>query len=354
MVYCSTCGKAAPETQTVCTSCCASFPAAVQTISPPVPPITQELLNVLLSLASQLNTSEWRYLRCIRHFGGPSFPLFKDGWVDSSESRAETDSLKKLGLIEVQIGRCNDDPPSVLYKQRITEKGRLLLQVSGDIQTKKESEWEEIRTQVCNSFFARIQPIVDKFVEIAERKVSVRDEYGDENWDALPAEVAVCKRKIESAEQHTVFPFPLSLERLMSGLYEYLRKVFKEHHEIYKKAAGIADFDAMSGTDFETYIAKLLMQRGFTDVRGTPATGDQGADLIVKEGKRTIVIQTKRWDQPVANSAIQQVVAALSYYKGTEAWVITNSRFTVSARALAVANNVRLIDGGALQKISRG
>jgi restriction system protein len=42
---------------------------------------------------------------------------------------------------------------------------------------------------------------------------------------------------------------------------------------------------------------------------------------------------------------VQEVVAALKFYKADEAWVVTNSSFTPSARSLAQANNVRLIDG---------
>jgi HJR/Mrr/RecB family endonuclease len=81
---------------------------------------------------------------------------------------------------------------------------------------------------------------------------------------------------------------------------------------------------------------------------GTPATGDQGADLIAKNNRRTIVIQAKGHAAPVGNSAVQEAVAAISVYNADEGWVVTNSTFTRSARALAHANSIRLIDGNVL------
>jgi restriction system protein len=84
-------------------------------------------------------------------------------------------------------------------------------------------------------------------------------------------------------------------------------------------------------------------------VMATPATGDQGADLIVKRNGRTIAIQAKGYQWPVGNGAVQEIVAALRFYNVDEGWVVTNSTFTASARSLARANNIRLIDGSDLK-----
>jgi len=48
------------------------------------------------------------------------------------------------------------------------------------------------------------------------------------------------------------------------------------------------------------------------------------------------------------------VVAAVKFYSADEGWVITSGTFTMSAKALAQANQVRLIDGYALRKGSLG
>jgi restriction system protein len=99
-----------------------------------------------------------------------------------------------------------------------------------------------------------------------------------------------------------------------------------------------------SGVEFETHIARLLRNQGYS-VRGTPVSGDQGADLVVQKDGRTIVVQAKRYVGTVGNKAIQEVIGAVSYYGASEGWVITNSTFTPQAKALAQKSNVKLFDG---------
>lgn len=108
----------------------------------------------------------------------------------------------------------------------------------------------------------------------------------------------------------------------------------------------------MSGIDFELYVSGLLSQLGFADIRSTPATNDQGADLLAKKEGRTVIIQAKRYAGPVGNSAVQEVVGALHFYSGDEGWVVTNSTFTRSAKELAQKTGIRLIDGKELRRLS--
>jgi len=55
----------------------------------------------------------------------------------------------------------------------------------------KEMEW---------ALFKRNKDLILKFLEIAERKVSILDDYGDENWAVLPIEIDTCLRKIGHRE----------------------------------------------------------------------------------------------------------------------------------------------------------
>src|SRR4029079_3746662 len=131
---------------------------------------------------------------------------------------------------------------------------------------------------------------------------------------------------------------------------ERLTAAFLEYHDKMKaRPARTLAVDGLSGVEFETWIAKLLKERGF-EVQGTPITGDQGADLIAKKDGRTIIIQAKCYQGTVGNKAVQEVISALAYYGGDEGWVVTNSFFTPSAKALAQKSNVKLIDGHHLKK----
>jgi hypothetical protein len=223
---------------------------------------------------------------------------------------------------------------------------------------------------------ARNRDLIDKFLEIAERKVSIIDDYGDENWKILPYEIITCLRKIgeregvrfnwgqyardkramlTGADMPSIRLFGqrrLTL-RTLGDEYEWLEKELEDrfrrfHEEAKSKLSKEIGFRRPSGEEFEAQIAKLLRSRGY-DVAGTPKSGDQGADLIAKRGGRTIVIQAKHYQGSVGNNAVQEVISALQYYGGDEGWVVTNSTFTASAKALAQKAKIRLIDGRALQ-----
>lgn len=108
--------------------------------------------------------------------------------------------------------------------------------------------------------------------------------------------------------------------------------------------------DKMNGFDFETYMAKHFKRKGYK-VINTPKTGDYGADLILTKRMKKSVVQIKRYNGKVGVKAIQEVIAAKSYYNAKNAYVVSNSFFTNSAITLAKKTNVKLIDRKKLQKI---
>jgi len=201
--------------------------------------------------------------------------------------------------------------------------------------------------------------LINAFYEVAERKVSLRDDYGDEQWDALGKEVGRVLAKIGTAEGHKnvlewkkyAFYIPEEYKRLST----FLAQSFKEQHK-RKKTENLRAVDCsnMTGVEFEAHVSRILSQRGFTDIRFTPATNDQGADLLAKKDGRTIVVQTKRYSCPVGNSAVQEAISALKFYSGDEGWVVTNSTFTYSAKQLAQRAGIRLIDGHEFAGLSAG
>lgn len=109
------------------------------------------------------------------------------------------------------------------------------------------------------------------------------------------------------------------------------------------RKSGIREVDQMSGRKFEEYLQALLKTKGYA-VQLTPATGDFGADLVLSDKGRKIVVQAKRYKKNVGVKAVQEIVSAKSYYKAEECWVITNSFFTAQAIKLARSNHVRLIN----------
>jgi restriction system protein len=104
------------------------------------------------------------------------------------------------------------------------------------------------------------------------------------------------------------------------------------------------------GLDYERYCAERLARAGWRAHR-TPASGDQGADIVaVRDGLR-LVVQCKRLTKPVGNSAVQEAAAALRYWAGDRAAVVSNAGFTPAARRLAAATGVLLLHHDALEAI---
>lgn len=115
------------------------------------------------------------------------------------------------------------------------------------------------------------------------------------------------------------------------------------------KQKDIVDIDLMSGVEFEKYIAKIFESMGYHTTL-TPATGDQGIDIIAQKKDIKIGIQTKCYSSTVGNFAVQEAVAGKLYYNLDKVMVITNNYFTPAAKQLAQVNNVILWDRAILQE----
>lgn len=119
----------------------------------------------------------------------------------------------------------------------------------------------------------------------------------------------------------------------------------REAHE--KKQAKLqllnGRWETLPGIPFEEFLAKVLRQHGY-EVELTPASGDQGVDLVAVIFGQRVAIQAKGYSNMVGNESVQQVVAGKRFYNCTHAAVITNSSFTHAALALAESNDCLMID----------
>ena len=113
-------------------------------------------------------------------------------------------------------------------------------------------------------------------------------------------------------------------------------------------------WQAMIGRPFENFLAQVFEEHGYI-VELTGKTGDQGVDLIVARGGSRAAVQAKgHVGTTVGNDAVQQVHAGMSFYRCNAAAVVTNSRYTPSARALAQRIGCRLIDGSEIPDLIEG
>jgi len=118
------------------------------------------------------------------------------------------------------------------------------------------------------------------------------------------------------------------------------------------RASGQAAMDAMTGVEFERYVAAVLRGAGYR-VGFTRATGDFGVDLIAtKDGVRTAV-QCKRQSRTVGGAAVQQVVAGAAVHGCTATMVVSNHRYTRAAQHLAEVHQCLLVDRIGLVRLVR-
>ncbi|WP_233566689.1 restriction endonuclease [Cohnella endophytica] len=78
------------------------------------------------------------------------------------------------------------------------------------------------------------------------------------------------------------------------------------------------------------YLGQLFKSQGYkTEV--TQAAGDYGADLVISNQTKRVVIQAKRYSKNVGLKAVQEIYTAIAHYSASEGWVVTNSDYTDQA-----------------------
>lgn len=107
---------------------------------------------------------------------------------------------------------------------------------------------------------------------------------------------------------------------------------------------------AMSGTEFEDYIARIARSCGVPVIM-TSMTGDWGVDLIVGRRPHRVAVQCKRLSRPVGAGAVQEVVAGAPMQDCTRTMVVTNHEFTPAARKLAERHGCELVAGADLPRL---
>ncbi|MBR4702635.1 MAG: restriction endonuclease [Oscillospiraceae bacterium] len=115
-------------------------------------------------------------------------------------------------------------------------------------------------------------------------------------------------------------------------------------HELYI-------IDHMEGHAFEYWCADLLKRHGYSRIRVTKGSGDQGVDILAAKAGQEYAIQCKRYENKLSNKPVQEIIAGKSFYDCDYAVVMTNSYFTDGAVALANKTGVKLWDRDAIKSM---
>lgn len=121
---------------------------------------------------------------------------------------------------------------------------------------------------------------------------------------------------------------------------------FKNRKNVMDKIDKMID-----GYSFEEYAASLLTENGYTNVKITPGSGDQGIDILAEKDGALYGIQCKCYSGDVGNKAVQEAFSGAKYYNCHVPVVLTNRFFTDAAKDAASKMNVLLWDRNSLEKL---
>jgi restriction system protein len=109
--------------------------------------------------------------------------------------------------------------------------------------------------------------------------------------------------------------------------------------------------ETIDGIEYEHYVSNLLVKKGWK-TRVLQASGDQGVDVLAEKNGKTVAIQCKKYASPVGNKAVQEIVSGKVHYGADLAAVVTNSRYTPSAKKLAKTTCVSLLHHSELNSLN--
>jgi restriction system protein len=225
--------------------------------------------------------------------------------------------------------------------------------------TKQQGKLQKKHEFIQNTVKSCVQEHLKTLVR-RKRILVTRDQYGTQNitgWDKeldyfwrsiLKNKIASALNAYEDSEKNKVIksitivthsPMLNDEEVKLVAIAEVERLVVEASKQTDNQSAGEVPTNPY---EYEGYCRSLLEQAGWKAWQ-TPASGDQGADVVAEKKSVVIVLQCKLWNYPVGNKAVQEIVAAKALHSATVAIVVSNQPYTDFAKQLAAANNVLLL-----------
>lgn len=108
--------------------------------------------------------------------------------------------------------------------------------------------------------------------------------------------------------------------------------------------------DAMTGPQFEQYVAGLMRRTGFRSVQVTGRTADLGADITATSADgRRVVVQCKRYAGSVGSPHVQRLNGtAWTIHRAEVTMLVTTGRLTAHAFDLAGRCGITVVDRAGL------
>lgn len=114
----------------------------------------------------------------------------------------------------------------------------------------------------------------------------------------------------------------------------------------------VSDWQHLSGVEFERAFAALLKQSG-CDAKLTPATGDQGVDIWIRDREGRIAVQCKCYSNPVGVAAARELLGTMHHLGVRRGWLASVSGFTKGVREFVPGKGIRLVGPEHIQQMQR-
>lgn len=114
-----------------------------------------------------------------------------------------------------------------------------------------------------------------------------------------------------------------------------------------------AGFNHLDAIRFETFVLRIFEAFGING-SVTPASGDEGVDLVLQDSEGSVIVQCKRYndDSKVGSKELREFLGAISHAKAIHGYFITTSIFTEQAKSFCADHeNITLVDGKQLERI---
>lgn len=125
------------------------------------------------------------------------------------------------------------------------------------------------------------------------------------------------------------------------------RKVNSAKKELSDEELLSANLKDLNGYEFERLVAMYYKDKGY-EPQIVGGSGDHEVDIILTDPKEKyrIAVQCKHWKtKNVGNDVILRLSAGKRVHKCLDAWCITTSNYTNSAKVAAEGLNIRLLNG---------
>jgi len=108
----------------------------------------------------------------------------------------------------------------------------------------------------------------------------------------------------------------------------------------------------MTGIQFERQLCDIFDKLGYREVVHRGGPDDKGRDITMKDKNgSSIVVQAKRWKNPVQPEAIVYVWDRKETFGADEAWLVTSGKFSKTALQRAREKKVKTVGWYGLRKM---